>query len=192
MTTDSQFHCKPLCWLYSSYDQYPTDFPKDFWISLTLWGIKRLIGNTQSSKLPNDFKYSQSHLPNSWVFFISGLCILDCLFSGFLHILSKVQFVSFFCCAFRPSTQLNMIRYPIIPIVWFSLCHLDWNSPILSNEFLILSCAQFLHCETTLTPSPCQIHSRIPCSCSRTDQPYTHLPIITSSTFCDTSHLHLV
>ena len=38
--------------LFHQLHNIPTDFPKDFWISRTLCGIKRIIGNTQSSKLP--------------------------------------------------------------------------------------------------------------------------------------------
>ena len=38
--------------LFYQLHNIQTDFPKDFWISLTLCGIKHIIGNTQSSKLP--------------------------------------------------------------------------------------------------------------------------------------------
>ena len=38
--------------LFYQLHNIPTDFPKDFWISLTLCGIKHIIGNTQSRKLP--------------------------------------------------------------------------------------------------------------------------------------------
>ena len=38
--------------LFYHLHNIPTDFPKGFWVSLTLRRIKRIIGNTQSSKLP--------------------------------------------------------------------------------------------------------------------------------------------
>ena len=38
--------------LFYQLHNISTDFPKDFWISLTLCGIKRITGNTQSRKLP--------------------------------------------------------------------------------------------------------------------------------------------
>ena len=38
--------------LFYQLHSIPTDFPKDFWISLTLRGIKRIIGNTQPSTFP--------------------------------------------------------------------------------------------------------------------------------------------
>ena len=73
---------------------------------------KRLTSNTQSSKLPIT--------PS-----IHNRIYTTVNFSSSLDILSEVHFVSIFCCAFRPLMQLHTIRYPIILIIWFSLCHLD-------------------------------------------------------------------
>ena len=51
--------------LFYQLHNIQTDFPKDFWISLTLCGIKRIIGNTQIQQASSYPKYSQSHLHNS-------------------------------------------------------------------------------------------------------------------------------
>ena len=111
--------------LFYQLHNIPTDFPKDVWISLTLRGIKHIIGNTQSSKLP--ITPSILNRIYTTVDFSSSL---DCVFwtaclLAFFTFFRKSNLFPSSAIHFDPQRNSTRSDIQLFPSFGFGLCHLD-------------------------------------------------------------------
>ena len=121
--------------LFYQLHNIPTDFPKDFWISLTLRGIKPIIGNTQSSKLPITPSilnriYTTVDLSSS----LDGAFWTACLLAFFTFFRKSNLFPS---SATHFDPQRNLTRCDIQLFPSFRLVSITWTKTLQYKEHIL-------------------------------------------------------